>query len=124
MKSATVNLPWPDKRLSPNARLHYMAVYRVKKRSKDEAHHLAKHQLRLIMPIRAETINVTCEFFPPRNANYDDDGLLSRMKASLDGISEAIGIDDSKFRMKGALRGHVVKDGCVKVELEWDEVQP
>jgi len=124
MTTATIHFPWPSNKLSPNARLHFMAVARVKKRAKADAHYLAKNQLRLMLPIRAEVINVTCEFFPPRNANYDDDGLLSRMKASLDGISEAIGIDDSKFRMKGARRGHVVKDGCVKVELEWDEVQP
>lgn len=122
MKTATINLPWPSNKLSPNARLHFMAIAREKKRAKHDAHYLAKNQLRLLLPIRADLINVTCEFFPPRNANYDDDGLLSRMKASLDGISEAIGIDDSKFRMKGAVLGHVVKDGCVKVELEWDEV--
>lgn len=122
MTVAVINLPWPDNRLSPNARLHFMAVARVKKRAKADAHYLAKHQLRLFMPIRAEEINVTCEFFPPRKTNYDDDGLLARMKAALDGISDAIGIDDSCFRIKGALRGGVVKEGCVKVSLEWDEV--
>ena len=122
MTVAVINLPWPDSRLSPNARLHFMAVARVKKRAKADAHFLAKNQLRMFMPIRAEEIKVTCEFFPPRNASYDDDGLLARMKAALDGISDAIGIDDSRFRIKGALRGGVVKEGCVKVSLEWDEV--
>ena len=32
-----ITIPWPDKRLSPNARLHYHALARVKKAARHDA---------------------------------------------------------------------------------------
>lgn len=44
-------------------------------------------------PIRVEML-----FHPPANYRYDVDGLQSRMKAYLDGIALALGVDDVHFR--------------------------
>jgi hypothetical protein len=43
-------------------------------------------------------IKVTVAFRPPRK-NVDDDGVLSSCKAYLDGISDALGVNDNRFRV-------------------------
>jgi crossover junction endodeoxyribonuclease RusA len=117
IRTAEIFLPWPDKRLSPNARGHWATLARAKKSARAVAYHNTREAG--IGKINAESIAVQISFFPPDRRSYDDDGLLSRMKAALDGISDAIGVDDSKFRIGGAVRGPVEKNGMVKVQLEW-----
>lgn len=115
---ATIYLPWPDRRLSPNGRHHWSQVARAKKAAKRSAHYsVLEAGLR---KIDADAIAVRVSFFPPDRRTYDDDNLLARMKAALDGISQAIGVDDSKFSIRGIVRGPVEKQGKVKVELEWN----
>lgn len=69
--------------------------------------------------IDAEAIKVTCIFSPPPiKRNRDLDGLLSSCKAYFDGIADAIGIDDSKFRHQAPVWGIPRKGGNVRIVLE------
>jgi hypothetical protein len=62
-------------------------------------------------------VRVTAIFCPPTNHRRDIDGMLSSIKSYLDGISDVIGIDDSKWQI--ALRKEApVKGGAVRIELE------
>lgn len=124
MTSATVYLPWPDRRLSPNARVHWSHLSRAKKAAKRTAYYTALEAG--LSKIDTDTISVKVSFFPPDRRPRDTDNMLASCKAALDGISQAIGIDDSKWNLSIAPRGPVEKEGMVKVELEWtarDELQ-
>jgi Holliday junction resolvase RusA-like endonuclease len=64
-----------------------------------------------------ERLKVTAIFCPPDNRRRDIDGMLSNIKSYLDGISSAIGVDDSRFEI--AMRREApVKGGLVRIELE------
>jgi crossover junction endodeoxyribonuclease RusA len=91
-------LPWPPKQLNPNARQHWSATARHKKRAKAAAFVIAR-SAGAVPPIPpAVPLRVSLFFAPPNRARRDLDNLLASCKAMLDGIAEALGVDDSRFR--------------------------
>lgn len=98
----TVTLAWPDKRLSPNARQHWAALAKVKKLARSDA---AKETLAAI-PLCArqaikqgdDRIAVKITFYPPDRRHRDDDNMVGSFKAYRDGIADALGVDDRRFR--------------------------
>ena len=71
-----VSLPWPDKRLSPNARQHWAAVAKVKKLAREEARLLtrgaiAKHGVATFEG--EDRIPVRITFYPPDRRRRDSD---------------------------------------------------
>lgn len=117
MNSATVFLPWPDKRLSPNGRFHRMQVARAKNAAKRNAYYSVLEAG--IGKLNTNAVTVRYSFFPPSNRTYDLDNLVASMKAAADGISQAIGIDDGKWSLEVSPRGPVEKNGMVKVDIMW-----
>lgn len=96
-----IKLPYPDKRLNPNARQHW------------RKHHDAKKQARLDsawetisqIPVRARQsfaesggpITLAVTFHPPDNRLRDTDNAIASCKALFDGIADGLGVDDSRF---------------------------
>lgn len=119
MMSASLYLPWPDKRLSPNARVHWAALAKVKKKAKADAYYMVLYAG--IGKIDADKVLVRYSFFPPSRRAYDLDNLVASMKACADGIALAIGIDDSKWNIAVSPRGPVEKNGMVKIDIEWEQ---
>lgn len=117
MNKAELFLPWPDKRLSPNSRVHWSTLARAKKVAKQEAYYTALEAG--IGKIDADSLLVRYSFYPPDRRARDADNMLASMKAAADGIALAVGIDDSAWTISIAPRGPVEKNGMVKVELEW-----
>jgi crossover junction endodeoxyribonuclease RusA len=54
-------------------------------------------------------------FLPPDNHRRDLDNMIASFKAGLDGLSDAIGIDDSEFSYEFS-RGEPVKNGNIILE--------
>lgn len=109
-----VKLIWPPSTLNPNARVHWS------RRSRDTKSYrtYAKAQSRgLTAPEGPILFAMT--FYPPNRRRRDDDGMVASMKAARDGIADALGIDDNRFRST-----HKVMDpdpqglGFVEVTLE------
>lgn len=119
MKTAEIFLPWPDKRLSPNSRHHWAQVARAKKAAKRTAHYTVLEAG--IGKIETTAVNVKLSFYPPSKRHYDADNLIASHKAALDGIAEAIGVDDSKFIISATPHGPVEQNGMVKVSLSWED---
>jgi len=117
MTEAQFFLPWPDKRLSPNARVHWGALATAKKKAKHEAYYLALEAG--LGKIDVEALNVRYVFYPPSRRAYDQDNIIASLKAAADGISMAIGVDDSKWNVAIANAGAIEKGGMIKVELQW-----
>ena len=55
-------------------------------------------------------------FHPPGRYRYDLDNLVARMKAPLDGLASALGVDDRHFRLAAPAIGDV--GGFVSVRFD------
>jgi crossover junction endodeoxyribonuclease RusA len=91
-----IELSWPAKELSPNARVHHMVLHRFKKAAKIEAEWATK----IVRPFTWGSdgpFDVHLRAYPPINRNRDADNLVASVKAHLDGIAKALGVNDSTF---------------------------
>lgn len=107
-----ITLPWPDRRLSPNARTHWALKARLTKEARIAAGWAAR-----ACGIRVDgggRVELHILFCPPSRRRYDLDNCLASNKAALDGIAEALGADDSRFHLHLQM-GAPVKGGAVKV---------
>lgn len=98
-----VVLPFPDRRLSPNARLHWRARLKPKNEAKNVAwaHTVAAegfHGVRAALKAAQGPIALEIRFYPPDRRHRDDDNMIAAFKAARDGIAEALGVDDRRFR--------------------------
>jgi crossover junction endodeoxyribonuclease RusA len=109
-----VTLPWPPSGLSPNARLHWSKVAKLKKQLRSAWWAQAVEQGAIKLP--DAPINVTLTFYPPDRRARDVDNMLSACKAGLDGLSDAIGVDDSKWTL--TINKADTIGGMVKVSIE------
>ena len=97
-------LPWPDKALSPNAHLHWAPKSLAKKKARTDAcyatYEAINGGLREARQAFAGTASIplTVTFYPPDNRRRDDDNMVGSFKASRDGIADALGVDDRRFR--------------------------
>lgn len=95
-------LPWPDKRLSPNARVHWGALSKVKQKARSDANTLATVAIPLkekrAIASQEGRIEMDVRFYPPDARLRDDDNCIASFKAARDGIADALGVDDRRFR--------------------------
>ena len=112
-----IKLPWPPTVLSPNSRAHWATVAKSKKRYRQACALYSISQMRgsAPQPLPADgELALALEFFPPSARKMDRDNLLARMKAGLDGVCDALAIDDARFEpvtvsMKKPLRAGMVR---------------
>ena len=64
-----------------------------------------------------EALHISIEFCPPDRQRRDLDNMLSSNKATLDGLSDALGVDDSNWTLT-LRRGQPVKLGAVHITIE------
>lgn len=97
-------LPWPDKRLTPNAkrRKHWRSYQPAIKADREAAALLTTVALPLALKRAVAAsegkIALTVSFYPPDARRRDDDGMVSAFKHQRDGIADALGVDDHRFR--------------------------
>lgn len=96
-------LPWPDRRLSPNARLHWKAKVGPKQATKIRTGWLVAgtpgyRQTKDALAGTTGPIPVQMRFYPPDARHRDDDNMIGSMKTARDAIAEALGVDDRRFR--------------------------
>lgn len=126
-----VILPWPDKRLSPNARVHWRTAWQVKQKAKGDATKAAWAALgtnrpfpygKPVIPVRYRVAIVAT---PKDNRRRDEDNLQASLKAALDGIAAAMGIDDHYFRIEGTriLPARPEKRAFIEITIQ-PEVKP
>lgn len=115
MTGGTITLPWPSADLSPNARKHYMRHSSAKKRAKRDGFFAAKASK--VYPAPDGRISIELHFWPPVERRRDEDNLIARMKAPLDGIAAALGVDDSRFKIREVHIHRAQAPGRVEVRL-------
>lgn len=109
-----VFLPWPPKELSPNAALHW-----AKKSKKKKEYRTTCWALTLEAKLAAtegEKIKMDITFYPPDKRHRDADNMVAAIKSGLDGVADALKVNDRKF-LPSFIFSEEVK-GMVKVELK------
>lgn len=110
-----LTMPWPAlKPLSPNWRGHWREKAKAKRTFRMVWWAEAKHQGARKMD--AEAAKVTIVFHPPDKRPRDIDNLLASTKSGLDGLADAIGIDDSKWQIAISKSDSI--GGFVRVTVE------
>lgn len=113
----TIKLDWPSRKLSPNARTHWAALAGAKRVYRNNCTWLAKAAiLQQGQPLATIPLPVLVTFNPPDKRGRDTDNMLASVKAGLDGVADAIGIDDKHWVLTIA-RGEPVKGGRVVVQI-------
>ena len=83
--------------------------------AKNEAYYLAC--LAGISKLDVPALSVAITFFPPDRRHRDLDNMLASLKAALDGIALAVGIDDSRWTLTLSKGAPIDRSGMVKVTL-------
>ena len=109
-----ITLPWPDKRLSPNARQHRLAIASLRKKVRNDAMWACKAAKMSFPHMRDVGLHLCITFHPPDRRRRDIDNMLASIKSQLDGIADVIGVDDSMWDLT-LRRGPVVKGGSVVI---------
>lgn len=117
MQQLQVELPWPSTSLSPNARVHWSTRWKHVRQYRFRSSVLTQEVIgAATLPawMRGQ-MDIRLEFCAPDRRKYDRDNLVARMKSGLDGIADALAIDDAQFRTLTALVNGTWPQGKVRV---------
>ena len=114
-----ISLPWPDKALSPNSRTHWATKARAVKVARKYGHCVT-----LAAGLNSSTfkgydgkLHLWIDYYA-KTRNYPDaDNCLSASKAYLDGIADALGINDRRFVHHPFVKDETFKDGKVSIRI-------
>lgn len=113
---STIELPWPAKELSPNARTHFHAKAKLAKIYREQAYWTAVANP---LPMPSEGgIALRIEFHPPDKRKRDLDNMLASVKSAIDGIADAHKVNDERFGFWIG-RNPPVKGGKVVFSLDF-----
>ncbi len=93
--SAEVTLPWPPRELSPNWRGHWAAKAKAVKSYRLACYVLAK-EAGLAFDGPGE-VHLWITFNKPSRRRMDADNAVASIKSGIDGLADALKIDDSRF---------------------------
>lgn len=88
-------LPWPNALLSQNSRAHHFAIAKAVKKARGDACLIAQSNGLKKGPWVSARLEWT--FHPPDKRHYDCSNIIGRMKAAIDGIQDALELDDKHF---------------------------
>lgn len=111
MKS--VVFPWPPKELSPNASIHWAKKAKFKKAYRETC-------WALTLEAKLETnslgkIPIEITFYPPDRRHRDADNMVASIKAGLDGLADALKVNDRQFLPTFTFKEEI--KGLVRVQL-------
>lgn len=96
----TITLPWPDTSLMPNRKngRHWGNTQAAKVRARQDGFMGAKIAMDREPFAASGRLSLRITFAAPDKRRRDIDNLLACIKPQLDGIAQALGVDDSQFR--------------------------
>jgi crossover junction endodeoxyribonuclease RusA len=112
-----LTLPWPHKDLSPNARVCWQRRSRVVKQARRTAAALAIAAGWRSVTLPEGPLHLWFDFYPPTRRGIDDDNAMARCKPFRDGLADALGIDDKRFRSHPNVVDETRKGGMVVVRI-------
>lgn len=106
-------LPWPPKELSPNARTYWRKRAPIARSYREACYVLAK-QSGVVIDWTGD-IHAWIDFYPPDKRQRDDDNMIAAFKSGRDGLADALGVNDRRFRIHPYVKSEV--GGMVKVRF-------
>ena len=121
--SFQIELPWPSSSLSPNSRTHWAQLAKAKKAFRTRCKVLAVGSglpavKNAVAGQLGAFVRVSLLFAPPDRRRRDLDNVLASMKSGLDGLADAMGVDDSRWKLAIEMAPEPVKGGAVLVTVE------
>ncbi|MDY0961763.1 endonuclease [Massilia sp. CFBP9026] len=120
-KSATitVELPFPDRRLNPNNSKgkHWAATVALRKAARTDAALLTRAAGAGVRFAAGQEVELAITFIQPDRRARDRDNLLAACKPMLDGVADALGVNDSQFEPVTIRREYGKKPGAVLIEI-------
>lgn len=106
-------LPWPPKELMPNKKTYWRRAAPIKANYREACFMLTKQSG---MKVDWDgDIHVWMDFYPPDRRNRDDDNLIAAFKSGRDGVADALGVNDKRFRIHPYVKSEV--GGMVKLRF-------
>lgn len=117
----TLTLPWPSAKLNPNRSkgVHWAATSGLRKKARADAHLLTLGAMNAGRVPRGAVglIALTITFVQPDRRARDRDNLLAALKPSLDGLADALGVNDAQFDPVVLRREFGGKPGAVRIQI-------
>ena len=110
---------WPPSDLSPNKRLHWAKLATAKKEYRKNCLSASREQLKKYSKLNnlPERLVLEMTFIPPDRRSYDRDNLVARMKSGIDGLSDALRINDKRFNTVISTMDQDYLGGFVKIRI-------
>lgn len=112
-----LTLPWPDKTLHPNARVHWAKKAKATKAARQQAYLTALEHGWDRARLPDGRLHLWLDFVPPDRRRRDDDGMLAAFKAARDGLADALRVNDSRFVSHPFVNEEPTAGGMVLVTL-------
>lgn len=109
-------IPWPDRALHPNARVHWSKRSKAAKAARIAGQVLARNAGWTACAF-VGNVHVWIDGYGPDRRRRDADGLLSSLKAFLDGIADEMGVDDRLFVPHPWVKDEIRKPGEVRIRI-------
>jgi len=109
----TVVFPWPPKELSPNAAIHWAKKAKYKKMYRQACWALALEAKLECEKLGKIPMKIT--FYPPDRRHRDADNMVAAIKSGLDGLADALKVNDKQFLPTFVFSEEVM--GMVRVQL-------
>lgn len=115
-----VVLPFPDRRLNPNSAkgTHWAATSALRKKARSDAAWLTRAAGAGLHFEPGQELALTITFVQPDRRARDRDNLLAASKPMLDGVADALGVNDSQFEPVTIRREYGGKPGSMRVEIK------
>lgn len=113
-------LPWPSAKLTPNAkrRTHWRTYQPAIKEARLKAMLVTSSHpdVKCGFNFGDGKIPVSVTFYPPDRRKRDDDGMIGQFKPYRDGICDALGIDDHRWKTSYTV-AEPCKPGRIEIEI-------
>lgn len=118
-KTISFKLPWPNPKLNPNQSkgMHWGVTAALRKNARVGAATIARAAAGAPAPQFGQAIPLTITFQQPDRRARDRDNLLAALKPALDGVADALGINDSQFDPVIIRREYGARPGAVQIEI-------
>ena len=113
-----VALPWPAKELNPNSRCGWRRKAEAVQLARNVAYFLARSRYDGHTYLDDRELQLRVVAYPPDKRRRDADNILASEKAHIDGVCQALQIDDHSIRRTVIEWGDVKKGGEIVMELE------